>query len=261
MLARLEAYLDGELPAAERAALEAELATSATLRAMLADYERARLISRAAGVARLKARLREAVPVEKQEMAPRPPVGRTPALPRTARRPRLERWPVLRPWLAFAAVLLVAALGWWRWSLRAADPQRLFAAYYDAPYPNVAEPVTRGATAAATTRTQAFAAYEAADYAVARRGFEALLAGADSADAVLHLYAGTAALAQDSVASALGHLRRVPATSGWRAPAAWYQALAALRANQPAAARPPLTELAAGSSAYAARARRLLGAL
>lgn len=154
----------------------------------------------------------------------------------------LRRLPVRR-WLAVAASLALLLLaGWWILAESAgpADTETLLAQYLE-PYPNRAFNLTKG-EAPITTRSRAYAAYEAGDYPGAVAAF-AELTEPDLAD---RFYRANALLLLERPAEALPFFRALAGTADFAlAPhSQWYQALSWLALDRRAAALPILERIA-----------------
>ena len=257
---QLEAYADGHLDSTARTALEARLATDASLRAALAAHRALVTGIRAEGRAALRGRLGRLeaelarAPAPHTAPAPQP----APAVAATGRPQMRVSWSA--GWArmaAAAAVVLAAGLGWL--VLRGPDAQTL-ADRYGVPEPGL--PVLMGAPAPGPRALvgQAMNAYKTGNPAAALAVWATLPAGAVGADTVLY-YQGIFELKlhhNAEAAAAMARLRALPATA-FRERADYYYALALWAQNRPAEARAAFERLAATPNhSFRADARQAL---
>jgi tetratricopeptide (TPR) repeat protein len=172
-------------------------------------------------------------------------------------RPSRLRLRSARQYLALAAAVVVVA-GMTAYLTRPGGGAALFQGSFE-PYPST-QPTVRGA--ATYTSSNALALYESRDYRGALAGFEAGLK-AQPNDATARFYAGLCRLALGRSAEAITDFEetRKLGAPEFDAPAEWYLALAHLRSENIAEARPRLKRIAEGGGFYAERARVLLAAL
>ena len=176
--------------------------------------------------------------------------------------PGTRRKPSGRPllmWLAVAAsLLMVVLLGYLLVRNSPANPQTLYAAYYE-PYPNIINPAQRsGDDAEATVPERAVRAYEAGQYAQAIELFGQT--DAVSSNVGFAFYYALSYLGAEQPTAAIPLLE--PLAQNERVlfyePARWYLALAYLDTDQPDAAVPYLKQLASTNGDYAEEAQQLL---
>lgn len=246
---RAEAYVLDELPAAERAAFERELAGDERLRRevdrLAADVHAVRLRAIEGAVAAAGARFRAGA-TDSAHTAPRRPARRP------ARRRALRRY--LAPLTAAAAVLLVAL---WVGGLvggagdAATDqPAGAFA-------PAVGLPTTLGDDEGDERAfTEGMIDYKRGDFAAALARWEPLLATRPDDD-TLAFYTAVGLIAEGREALAVRLLADVdePALAERRD---WYLAQAYRRSRRSAEATALLEQIAAGGGRYAAEAAAVL---
>jgi hypothetical protein len=163
-----------------------------------------------------------------------------------------------RPQYLTLAATLVLGVGAAVYLTRPGPGQILFQQHFE-PYPST-RPVVRGGST--DDRSSALALYEAGDY---RGALVALSDGlkAEPNDPTIFFYRGLSRLAlgqAQEAAADLEQVLRLP-ESELQAPAAWYLALAHLRANDLAAARSNLERIAKTGGFYQNKARGLLAEL
>ena len=188
---------------------------------------------------------REAEPArEADEPEPHPEPAVTP-------RHRL-RLPSFSPGMAVAAVL-VGILLWLAYdTFGSASPDRLSADHFT-PYPNIFA-TTPAATEADRDLERILYYYDRGDY---RTAYDELLPTAEAYPAA-PLYLGVSALALDDPARARQWFAALDATSPYRDPADWYDALALLALGERGAGLASLRQIAASPGhPFAARAREL----
>ena len=247
LLAQLEDYYDGTLPAAEANQLRSQLGKDPDLAAAAAEWEAVyRHGLRPAPSTADAAALRERFAAIEAEL-PRPSAGTS----ATAR-----RLPPRTLWLIAASVLLLIGLGWWL--LRSSPPAEQLARNSFTWLPR------QEATLGPAEDAQAgLLAYDRQDYATA---YPLLLDGvaAGELDSINLLYAGVAALGADEAATAQTALLEVLDTE--RYPLAepeirYYLGLAYLQDGDTGAGTRVLQTVAQTDNPFAERAREVLQAL
>ncbi len=240
----LDRYLRDEMSDQERRAFEQQLSTDDALTEALALHRDTLEGIRLDGSQALKRRLQA---VEATLASPAPVEV---AEKKTHRR-------FLTTWVAIAASLLTAVLLGYLFIPTASSPQELYVAYHQ-PFPNLINPAQRSLEAnEETVLGRAVRAYDRAQYAEALTLFEQ---GDARSDPGYTFYYGASYLELDQPAQAIPLLERVvqEKTSLFYEPGLWYLALAHLKANDPAAAKPYLQTLAEQQGDYTEEARELL---
>ena len=241
----LDRYLRDEMSDQERRAFEEQLSTDDALTEALALHRDTLEGIRLDGSQALKRRLQA---VEAALASPAPVVV---AEKKTHRR-------FLTTWVAIAASLLTAVLLGYLFIPTASSPQELYVAYHQ-PFPNLINPAQRSTdnVAEETVLGRAVRAYDRAQYAEALTLFAQ---GDAQSDPGYTFYYGVSYLELDQPAQAIPLLERVvqEKTGLFYEPGLWYLALAHLKANDPAAAKPYLHTLAEQEGDYTKEARELL---
>lgn len=165
--------------------------------------------------------------------------------------------PRIRNWYYYAAAAVVTLLISVTYLLLPSQhtTEELFASYFTA-YPNVFEPTMRG-TNMATTRTEAFQAYEHKNYEKARELFTTLLAAEKDPEVLLLL--GNSNLMLGHTAEARQNLvTLIQDFDDLDIPAKWYLSLCYLKSGDRENARKMLEELGETEVSYASKAKELL---
>ena len=240
----LDRYLRDEMNEQERRLFEEQLATDEALSEEL-DLQRDTIEGIGIdGSHALKKRLQA---LEAELTNPAPVVGDE---KKTNRR-------FLMTWVAVAASLLTVVLLGYLFVPSASSPQELYAAHYQ-PFPNLINPTQRSTEVEEETGLgRAVRAYDEQQYAEALTLFEE---GNALSDPSYTFYYAASYLALDQPVQAIPLLERVvqEKTGLFYEPSLWYLALAHLKANDPAVARPYLQTLAEQEGDYAREARELL---
>ena len=234
------AYLDGDLPESRKAEMdrhldECRLCGAAVEGVAGLEWREGFLRSTDALQARVRARTATAVTAA---------AARRPA-------PRFRHAP---QYLTLAATL-VLGVGAAIVLTRPGPGEALFQRSFE-PYPST-RPIVRGGST--DGGSNALALYEARDYRGALASFEDSLRREPN-DAVARFYAGLCRLALGQAREATLDLERALGLGDdeLQAPAEWYLALAHLRGENPAEARPHLERIAAAGGFYRDKARALL---
>lgn len=132
-----------------------------------------------------------------------------------------------RRWLAVASVVILLGLGYVTFIQNNFNAQDTYLAYYE-PYPNVLQPVTRGAE---ENNVETFSAYEAGNYDKAIIGFSEMLNTKEDAD--VRFYYAMSLLNNNQEQKALTELKKLEATDTRFLPQVhWYSALIHLKNEQ-----------------------------
>ena len=248
LLAQLEDYYDGTLPAAEANRLRSQLRKDPALAAAVAEWE-----------AVYRHGLRRPPPADDAALLLRERFAALEAeLPRpsAAEPPPTRRRPPRGIWLIAATILLVFGLGWWLF--RGSPPAEQLARNSFTWLPRQEATLSPAEDAQAGLR-----AYDRQDYATA---YPLLLDGvaAGELDSINLLYAGVAALGAGEVATAQTALLEVLDTE--RYPLAepeirYYLGLAYLQDGDTDAGTRVLQTVAQTENSFAERARKVLQAL
>jgi tetratricopeptide (TPR) repeat protein len=238
------AYLEGKLPGGRKAEVgrhldECRLCEAAVEGVRGLEWREGFLKSADSVLARVQTRTAEAV---RSAAAARRPVSRF--------RPRPQ-------YLTLAATL-VLGVGAAVYLTRPGPGQVLFQQHFE-PYPST-RPIVRGGPS--DDRSSALALYEARDYRGALAAFSEGLK-AEPNDPTIFFYRGLSRLALGQAPEAAADLEQVLRLkeNELQTPAAWYLALAHLRANDLAAARSQLERIATTGGFYQDKARGLLAEL
>lgn len=227
---QFEAYIENALPAAERQALEQQLAENAPLRAELADYQQFRFSLESVT---LKQQLRQIhIQLEREgELDNRPP------MPRQFQRRRLRL-----AWAGLAfVVLILTGIGLY-WQLQPTHPEKLFQTYYQP------EPTARGENDCGPELAVGIQSYRSQHYQQALEEFGKLTANKPC----VRYYRGLAQLALGNSSVAITELeqtmiQKTTSDEMTRQKNEWYLALAYLKANRPEDAHRLLTTIAGQS--------------
>lgn len=160
-------------------------------------------------------------------------------------------------WLyAAAAILLIVLSGIWVFTQKP-DGKELFAAYYQ-PYPNTIAPIVRGENNTIKDSVyNAFAAYENKEYTVASAQFNALYNS--TGKSYFKIYEAVCLLALDKTQEAIQILtKNIYEEEDTQIIKNWYLALAYIKQNNFANAKPLLQQVAATENIVQQPAQKLL---
>lgn len=159
-------------------------------------------------------------------------------------------------WVRVAASVLVLVVCAYLFWPRPADPQQVFALYFE-PYPNVIMPTVRG-DGDTTLLAKAYDAYDRGKFDAAIDFFR----GAGQADAAVYLYMGNSYLATGDAENAILLFDRVISEyDAFDDQAAWYLALGYLKQGNREEAVKIFARISEGRSSRAASAKKILSDL
>ena len=253
---QLEAYDDGTLAPAARAAVETRLAADPAFRVALAEHHALVAGIRADGRAGLRQRLGRV----EAEMKSTPAASPASAVARPESAPGMRvSWSARWGRLAAAAALVLAA-GLGTWALRTGSGAQSRADRFGTPEPGLPVLMDAAGPGRRALVNQAMNDYKLGNVASALSAWETLPAGAVGAD-TLRYFRGIFQLRlhQNAAAeAAMAHLRQLP-TSAFRERAEYYFALALWAQDRPAEARAAFEHLATTPGhPFRADARRAL---
>lgn len=241
---KLDRYLRDEMNEQERRTFEEQLSTDNTMTDELELHRDAIEGIWLDGSHALKKRLQA---VEAELAKPAPSAG--------SEKKSNQRF--LITWVAIAASLLTVLLLGYLFVPSSSSPEELYVAYYQ-PFPNLINPAQRSTEVEeATVLEQAVRAYDAQQYDQALALFEQ---GDALSDPGYTFYYAASFLGRGQPERAIPLLEQVvqEKTGLFYEPGVWYLALAHLKADHPAAARPYLQTLTKQPGDYTAEARELL---
>ena len=233
----INGYIDGELTAADRDELKAELHENPASAEVLKRYIRAEAALRTL----------EQVALEDETEDDRLPQSLT--LPTTGKTKRLT-------WIGVAAAMVIGtALTIWLLLIKPADKDNLFTSAYQI-YPNVVSPSDDDSIETPVETVMRY--YDAGDFATALAITNALLETSPT-DSTLIFYRGIMHLELGMSVEAEGDFKIVAGSSGrFAEEAQWYLALTWLRMNRIEECKSLLTDIAVSESPFSIKAARLL---
>lgn len=236
----IEAYLSGNLSAADHARFEALMAEDQNLRDKVAQQKQL-LHGIEMGFNR---ELKDLLVEEESRLPAR----------KTKENSRIRS---LFPVVGMAAAVAIFIVAFFIFRNNAADTSELYARYYQ-PYPNLEQPVTRSAESGANP----YALYERAAYAEALAQFSALKSDRPDDPAIL-FYSAICQLELGSTDDAVTLFKELLGLEDnkYTRPAKWYLAMAHLKSDQASNAISVLNELTGMDDAYAQKADQILTAL
>jgi tetratricopeptide (TPR) repeat protein len=237
----IQRYLDRTLTDAEKANLEERLKNEPVLKTMYLEHQQ---LIKGIRYSYLQTRLQQLRMLEN-------------TMPQMHNEKRNKQVWLVTYWkqtAAIAATVALFAIGFLLWN-KPATPEELYAEHFKI-YPNVFEPITRGENKP-SMRTEAFAAYEAGNYAQAAALFNRLLAEKEEAGVLMLL--GNCNLVLGNTAEARSQfIRLINDFDDLDNQAKWYLGLSYLKDGDLKTAQLILQELSNSEYSYAARARKLL---
>lgn len=237
-LEEIERYLGGDLTASEKDAFEKKLSLDATLAEEVEMHRTAVLLIKSGGIQGMKKHL------ESYSVYAKPAQFELPIRTR-------YKW---YGWAAAASVILILSYVFLIPG-RVSDPEKLFIAYF---IPPPAERQLLRDDNEMNEKLNAFQAYEQNRYHEATLLFENVLK--ENPDDDLLFYTGASALADNQPEKAIIYFTELlkDQNSLYRTRTQWYLSLAYLKKRQPEKAKEYLGVLAAGSTSYQEKSKKLL---
>jgi len=251
MYARIEDYLDGAMPEAERAVFEADLAADTALAVALADVREAReRLPRHWALAPDEAALRKTLEPLGQQF-----FGKN-ARSRPAQPPK-PGGSAHSLWLWLTALLAAALLAWLLWP-KAESEQRLYAEFRR--FPEASFTLKSSGATSSQTLAQAETDFNQKNYAAALLTLRAHWA-AQPEDLEARFFMGLCELELAQTEDAIATFSATADSGGvWAGESRWYLALSHLRNKNRAACAEILQKIQAGQPHYE-EAKKMLGRL